>query len=464
MASKKHIPFLLFLLCSFLLVLACSKNDVTGDPADDVPDPGDDGGPSGVFVGEIDFVQTFGGSAEDEAVGVVQANDGGYVIAGSTKSNDGDITDKPGTDYDYLVLKLSAAGERLWSKTYGGTADDRATGISNTSDGGYVISGHSRSADEDVSGNEGFHDYWILKIDANGNKQWDKNFGFSGSDQAFKVFETKDGGYFASGFLDVSASEGEGNDDRNREVQHGVGEYWAIKMDSSGDWVWRRYFGGSNNDRSYSALETADEGFLLVGASESDDFDITDSKGSYDFWAVRIDKDGTLLWTKSFGGTQIDIGYAVTKTSDGNYLMVGDVRSTDGDVTNPLGNADAWAVKFSETNGDIIWQKTYGGGAFESARSIRPISNNRYLLSASTRSNNGDISVNKGENDAWIFIISENGALQFEMTIGGTNLDFAQDALETSDGKLVIVGNTESNDVDISENQGLKDLLIIKLK
>jgi hypothetical protein len=313
-----------------------------------------------------------------------------------------------------------------------------------------------------VGGNEGFHDYWIVKINTVGDIQWETNFGFSGSDQALNIIQTSDGGYFATGFLDVTASGGMGNDGRNPE--HGVGEYWGIKMNANGDKIWRRYFGGSNNDRSYDVVQTDDGGFLMAGASESSDFDIVDNKGSYDLWVVKVSAGGDKVWTKSFGGSEIDVGYSIVKATDGNFIIVGDTRSTDKDVSNPLGNADLWVVKFNKNNGAIIWEKTYGGDQFESARSIERLPDGTYLISGSTRSANGDVSMNIGQNDAWVLVINENGVLQYQKTVGGTSLDFADAAIQTSDNKLIVVGNTESNDVDISVNRGIKDLLLIKVK
>ncbi len=430
---------------------SCNKDDNGGSPI--IND----------LAGEIEYIKTFGGSDEDDAASIVENADGSYTIFGSTRSIDGDITDKTSNDLDYWLLKVSETGEKIWSKTYGGSDDEKGAKITKTSDGGYLLSGYSSSSDGDVSGNEGFHDYWLLKVNSEGAVQWDRNYGFSGSDQAFDAFQTKDGGYFLTGFLDVTASGGLGNDDGKSRTLHGVGEYWAIKLDSGGNREWRRFFGGTNNDRSYDALETADGGFLMVGASESIDFDITDSKGSYDFWAVRLNGNGDKLWTKSFGGTEIDIGYAVTITKDGNYMLVGDTRSADGDITSALGNADAWVVKFDDS-GNIIWQRTYGGDQFESARSVKPLANGNYLISGSTRSGNGDLTANYGENDAWVYIIDGQGNLEFQVNSGGSSLDFANDAIETNDNKVVVVGNTESDDVDITQNKGIKDFLIIKIK
>ncbi len=438
------------LLLSFsILITSCGKDQV-------------DDGPSEEINGEIEFIKTFGGSESDEAISIVQAADGGFLILGNTRSSNGDITDKSGNDSDFWLLKITKAGEKVWSKTYGGSDDESAAHITKTNDGGYLLSGYTSSNDGDVSGNEGFQDYWIVKVDATGNIVWDKNFGFAGSDQAYNAFQTSDGGYFITGFFDVSASGGEGND-LQKGILHGVGEYWGIKLDANGTKQWRRYFGGTNNDRSYDALETDDGGFLMTGTSESVDFDKTDPKGSYDYWAVRVNSSGDLLWTKSFGGAEIDNSYASLKTNDGNYIMVGDSRSSDQDVTSPHGNADAWMVKFDDS-GNKIWQKSFGGSQFDTAHSIVQRANGDYILSGHSRSNDGDLQTNNGLNDAWIFVVDSNGSLKFEKSIGGSGLDFVSEAIETSDNKIIAVGDSESNDLDIPLNQGSKDFLIIKIK
>ncbi len=446
--------FFKFLLLSIfvpLCMISCKKVDEPG--------PGPDPGPDPEIQGTIEMVKTYGGSSIDEAVSVAEAADGDYVILGTTRSIDGDIVDKSSTDSDFWLLKISPTGEIAWSKTYGGSDDESAARITKTNDGGYLLSGYTTSNDGDVNGNEGFQDYWIVKVDGSGNIAWSKNFGFAGSDQAFKAFQTNDGGYFITGFFDVSASNGEGNDgpaakgDSQRGSLHGVGEYWGIRLDANGNKLWRRYFGGTNNDRSYDAVQTADGGFLMTGTSESVDFDKTDPKGSYDYWAVRVSASGDLLWTKAFGGEQIDNSYGVAKTNDGNYIMVGDSRSTDQDVTSPKGSADAWVVKFDD-DGKMIWQKSFGGSDFDTAHSIVPRKDGSYILAGHSRSADGDLQNNKGANDAWIFVIDKDGKLKFEVSAGGSQLDFTSEAIETSDNKILAVGNTESSDFDIPKKSG----------
>ncbi len=421
------------------------------------------------FLGELEWVKTYGGSNEDDAVSIIQASDGGYMVLGNTRSVDGDITGKNSSDLDYWLLKLDSQGEKIWDKTYGGSEDDKAANIANTNDGGYILSGYTSSNDGDVSENAGFHDYWIVKIDGSGAIQWEKSWGFEGDDRAFRVIQTSDGGYFATGFLDVGFVEGdEGNDltdnQNNRASQHSLGDYWGIRMDADGNKIWRRYFGGSHVDQGKDVLETDDGGFLLIGISESSDFDISDARGANDFWIVKVNEGGDMQWEKSFGGSESDFGYSVVKSTDGNFIITGDTRSNDFDVSSFKGNADVWVVKFNSSNGSIIWEKTFGGTDFDSSRGIIKLTNGNYLISGNSRSSNMDVASNNGNNDAWTLIINEGGNLVFEINIGGSNIDFAFDAVETSDHKLVIVGSTSSSDIDIDLNKGGNDLLIYKIK
>jgi hypothetical protein len=461
---KKHNIYHTICLLACAMLLSCSSDDGNTGDTNNTTDPIG-------FVGEIDWVKTLGGTEEDTAQDITMTADGGYAIVGYTKSINGDIIDNPSEQNNYWVARLNANGNLLWSKTYGGTADDRGEAIKATADGGFIITGYSRSADEDVSQNNGFYDQWIVKLDASGTIQWEKSFGFSGSDQAFDIIQTSDGGYFTTGFLDITASGGQGSFGKPSGTntgfippKHGVGEYWCHKLDANGDIVWSRYFGGTDNDRSYATLETNDNHFILAGSSESDDFDVTNSQGSYDFWVVKLSNTGDLIWQKSYGGTGIEIGYDITKTADGNYMVVGDTRSTDGNVSNLKGSADFWVIKISDTDGGLIWERTYGGTDFESARGITALQNGGFAIVGSTKSDNVDVNSNYGQNDFWVVTISESGNIIWEKNFGGSQLDIAYSIVETYDQQLVIAGNTQSNDGDIIQNKGIKDALIIKIK
>ncbi len=442
---KRNIPALLLFLCC----LSCTDSDTKITPV--------------TLTGEIEWQKTFGGSNDDIAQGIIETTDGGYAVIGLTKSIDGDITDKSVEENDFWVLKLTAEGTVEWQKTYGGSGDDQGRAIIQTNDGGYAITGPSKSADGDGSKNEGQHDHWIVKLDNQGNIEWERSFGFAGHDHSRSIIQTNDGGFFIGGYLDVDASDGAGNE--TATAKHGVGEFWAQKIDANGSLEWRRYFGGTNNDRIFNVLQAHDGNYLLVGASESNDFDIKNSNGSYDFWVVKIDTEGGMLWEKSYGGSGIDQGHAAVKTNDGNYMIVGAAISSDGNVSNSKGNSDAWVIKIDE-NGRLLWEKSFGGSGFDAAFAIDQGKGifSSYVIAGNSKSTDGDASKNNGENDFWVIKIDNNGKLLFEKSLGGSGLDFANGVIETSDQKIVVVGETDSSDMDIHSNHGKKDIWIVKIK
>ena len=224
---------------------------------------------------------------------------------------------------------------------------------------------------------------------------------------------------------------------------------------------WRRYFGGSNNDRSYAVVASPQGGVLMVGNSESDDFDISNPNGSYDFWAVRLTGSGDLLWEKSLGGSQIDIAYAATTTSDGGYILAGDTRSNDGDVSTFRGSADVWLVKIDD-QGDLIWQKTLGGSNFDTARAITRIPGG-YAIAGASRSADDQVTINNGQNDIWVAAIDESGSLQRQASFGGNSQDFGYGIAATTNGDIIVVGDTESTMGPLTSLNGTTDAVLIKL-
>ncbi len=445
---NKSIPFNYIYILFLTTIISCTKED---KPT------------SGSFQGEIESVDTFGGSKNETANAVINTNDGGYAVFGFTQSNDKDITDKLNESYDYWLLKFDASNQLQWSNTYGGTNDERGQGIIQTNDGGYLISGFSESSDEDVSINFGSNDYWVAKLDATGNVQWEKSFGFSGNDQAFSSIQTIDGGYLIAGTLDVTASNQQGNDRNSSQSRHAGGDYWAIKLDANGTKEWRRFYGGSNTDTPYDIATTDDGGYILLGTSDSFDVDIQNNRGTYDYWAVKIDAAGTKVWERSYGGDEIDQAYAITKTNDGNFIIVGDSRSNSDDVSSNYGSADTWAIKINQT-GEKIWEKNYGGSSFESAKSIIPSQEGGFYIVGSSRSSNNDLTTNKGNNDVWVLKINESGNVTWQKSIGGTEIDIANDIIELNNNNIIVVGESWSSNNDITENKGFSDLLIINIK
>lgn len=468
--SRKRTYSLLY--CCIVLI-ACSKDDPSSTEevemtTDDTVVITDDTSITGDSLSSLNF-QTFGGSQVDTFRDVKATADGGSIAIGYSQSVDGDINDNDSQINKVWIVKTDASQNIMWSKTYGGSDDDRGTHIIETTDGGYAFVGFTKSNDGDVTENAGFFDHWVVKLDASGTIEWQKSFGFSGSDQAFSITQTTDGGFFTSGFLDVSASGGAGNDgftdqtqtDETRATQHGVGEFWGHKLDQNGVLIWRRYFGGTNNDRAFATVSANDGGVLMIGASESTDFDISQPQGSYDFWAVRLDSSGNLIWEKSLGGSEIDNAYAVTKAIDGGYIIAGDTRSNDGDVSNFRGSADVWLVKLSD-NGNIIWEKTLGGSNFDTARAIAT-GPNGYVIAGASRSLDDQVSENNGQSDIWIAFTDEEGTLLDQKVLGGNDLDFGYGISVNTQGTIYAVGDTESTNGPLISEQGATDAVLIKL-
>ena len=416
------------------------------------------------FQGEVAWIKSFGGTGDDTAREAIVTADGGYAILGFSNSTDGDLQGKSTNVNDYWLLRLNAEGELLWSKTYGGSKDDRGQGIIQTADGGFAITGYAMSDDGDASNNEGFHDNWILRLDSNGNILWERSFGFSGHDHSYDVIQTADGGFFFVGFLDISAARNDGFEDKQATLaRHGVGEFWGTKIDALGNLQWRRYFGGTNNDRAHAVVPALDGGYVMAGFSESDDFDISDTRGSYDFWVVKVSENGDKVWERSYGGSGIDIAYDISVTQDGAYVVTGHSISGDRDISEPLGESDIWVIKI-DTEGTMLWERSLGGSQFDLAQSIYPAKRGGYIISGNTKSSDGDVTEHYGENDLWLLRTDDSGHILWQQSFGGSGLDFAFDAVEnTEDKSILLIGETSSTDIPGILNKGGTDLILVKI-
>ena len=411
-----------------------------------------------VFVNEI---STLGGTKNESGQSVIATSDGGFAVLGYSQSMDGDLLNKSNISYDFWLIKYNFNGEQEWQKVYGGSSDDRGYDIILSNDNNMLIFGSSKSTDGDVSSNAGSNDFWIAKISNSGAIIWEKSFGYSGSDKGYSIIQTNDNGYLLSGVIDVTASNGEGNN-RISSLRHAGGDYWAVKLDATGALEWSRYFGGNFTDTSYAACQTQGGDYIIIGSSDSNDIDISNNKGTYDFWIIKISSEGNLIWEKSYGGSEIDEALDITPTTDGNFIVCGNTRSNNIDVTLNNGAADIWILKITP-NGEILWEKTYGGNSFEAAKSIYQTTDNGFIIAGNSRSDNNDLTKNNGQNDGWIFKINQDGILEWQTSIGGSNIDLLMDSVELIDGTIIAVGNTSSSDLDILENKGFTDLLLIRL-
>lgn len=436
---------LLFLM--LLLLANCTKNNGIFFPENEVKSP------------KIEIIKTFGGSKNDSFQSIVNTLDGGYAILGHTQSNDFDIADKTDDSFDFWVLKFSADDSLLWSKTFGGSEDDRGADLIATNDGGFALFGYSKSNDGDVTENNGDQDFWILKITVNGIISWQKTFGFSGADTGYAITQTNDNGFLLTGVLDVSASGGQGN----KTVQkHAGGDIWAIKLDASGNKQWQNYYGGSFTDTPFGLIKTNDNGFIIAASSDSNDFNISNNKGQYDFWILKIDTNGTLVWEKNLGGSEIEEPRGICQTNDGNFMIVGDTRSNDKDVSKNNGAADLWLIKIT-SDGNLLWEKTFGGSSFDAGRAIFRSQNGGFLIAGNSRSENTNFT-NLGQNDGWILKIDDAGNQVWQQFVGGSENDFLNDIIELPDNSIIAIGESYSNNGQIPTNKGFSDGLLIKLK
>ena len=428
------------------MLVSCDKKDVFGNTVNKIP--------------AISTISTFGGSKNDVAQAIINTNDGGYAILGHTQSSDFDINTKTNDSFDFWVLKFDSNHELEWSKTFGGSDDDRGTNLVQTNDNGFLITGFSRSSDGDISENAGNYDFWVAKLDVTGQLIWEKSFGYTGADQSYAIKKIANGGYLLGGSLDVTASGGQGN---SKSQKHAGGDFWLIKIDENGNNLWSKYFGGQFTDILYDIEETDSGDFILVGSSDSDDADISNNIGSYDFWVLKVDKDGSKIWEKNFGGSQADEAFSIVKTSNNQFLIAGNSRSSDVNVSVTMGSSDIWLIKI-DSDGNLLWEKSFGGSSFEIAKKIIKNNNQEYYIVGSSRSSDIGVLTNQGNKDVWIISVNENGTINWQKSMGGTELDEANSVIETNKNEIIVAGETWSFNGDISENKGFSDALIIKIK
>ena len=407
-----------------------------------------------VSSGELlKWAKSFGGTNYDYAYSIQQTSDGGYIMAGFVYSTDGDVTFNHG-DADYWIVKVDPAGSLLWQKSLGGSSYEYANAIKQTSDSGYIVAGYSASSDGDVSANHGEEDYWIVKLDQDGNIIWEKSLGGSSYDEAYDVQQTSDGGYIVVGASRSSDGDVTGN--------HGWLDYWIVKLDSSGNITWEKSFGGSTHDGAYAVQQSADSGYIVVGYSESVDGNITNPHGSSDYWVIKLDSSGNMTWQKSFGGSDSELAYSVRQTTDGGYIVSGGSYSTDGDITNNHGGQDFWVIKL-DSSGTLTWEKSFGGSGDEGAYSVEQANDGNYVLGGFASSSDGDVTANYGSNDYWIVKIDQSANIIFEKNFGGMSIDEGRSLKQTSDGGYIMIGASASSDGDVTDNHGSHDYWVLKL-
>ena len=337
----------------------------------------------------ISWQKPLGGTNAEYAYYIQQTTDEGYIIAGYSNSNDGDVSGNRGSS-DYWIVKLNSTGALAWQKSFGGTSNDKAYSIQNTTDGGLIIAGES---------SHGCQDYRIVQLTYAGEIDWWKSFGGSSLDYAYSIQQTTDGGYIVAG--------NSNSDDKDVSGNHGSDDYWIVKLTSAGEITWEKSLGGSLIDIAYSIQQTTDGGYIIAGYTESTDGDISGNHGIWDYWIVKLTSTGNVDWQKSLGGSGWDRAFSVQQATNGGYIIAGESYSNDGDVTGNHGANDYWIVKLT-LSGEIEWQRSIGGSSFDWGYCIQQTTNGGYIIAGYSMSDDGDVSGNQGDRDYWIVKLYEN--------------------------------------------------------
>jgi hypothetical protein len=363
----------------------------------------------GVFINVITFQKTYGGAYYDYGYSVQQTTDGGYVITGYTLSYMG--------DNDVYLIKTTATGDTLWTKTYGDGDDDVGYSVQQTSDGGFIITGSTFSFETGKS------DVYSIKTTATGDAVWTKTYGGNDDEWSYSVQQTSDGGFIIAG---ETSFFGAGNRD-----------LYLIKTTATGDTLWTKTYGGTGYDYGYSVQQTTDGGFIVAGATSSF------GAGNRDLYLVKTTATGDTLWTKTYGGTGYDYGYSVQQTSDGGFIIAGETSSFG------AGNRDLYLVKTTVT-GDALWTKTFGGTGYDYGYSVQQTTDGGFIITGETSS------FGAGNRDLYLVKTTATGDALWTKTFGGTQNDYGKSVQQTSDGGYIITGTT------LSFGTGGVDLYLIK--
>lgn len=352
----------------------------------------------------------YGYSGSEMVTHMEKTHDGKYILAGMTNS-------KGAGQDDFYILKMDSWGNILWEITYGGENDDTANCIKETKDGGYIVVGESYSFGTGIS-----KDMYVLKLNSKAEVVWGKNFGGKDVDGGRWVEETSDGNFVVVGWT--------------RSFGGGASDFYVLKLDKDGEILWSKTWGGSNFEEASSVVEAEDGGYLVAG------FTMSYGAGSKDVALVKFDSNGNILWYKTYGGTKDDTASNIIKTKDGNYVILGYTASfgTGGDV----------CLLKVDPSGNILWEKYYGGEGSDSGKEIRQTSDEGFIAVGTTKS------FGVMENAVYLLKIDPLGNLQWERIFEGEDIDEGNTVLEIPDGYLVGGWTRSFGSV-------LADILILKL-
>jgi len=409
----------------------------------------------------INWSRSLGGSNYEDGYYISATDDGGSILAGKTQSLDGDVTGLHGTGstFDVWIVKLDNAGIIQWQKTFGGTESEEAHWVQQTADGGYIVAGSTSSQDGDVSFSHGTNDpahavkdAWLLKLSAAGVLEWEKTFGGNRYDAFFSVDQTSDHGYFIGGQTESNNDDVSGNHDTTGLTY----DAWAVKTDSAGNIQWQKTYGGTaaNGEGFYGVQQAADGGYIAGGYTYSNNGDVSGNHGGIDAWILKLDTAGTIQWQKvlggSTGGSTGELVKSIRQTADGGYIAACFAASADGDITGFHGGVyDAWALKL-DAAGNLQWQHAMGGSGAENGNFIIQTTDGGYMMAVGSTSNNGDVSGAHGSLDAWLVKLNSAGAIVWQKPMGGGGYEDSKCVTQTATGDFIFLGINSGNGGDVT--------------
>jgi hypothetical protein len=316
-----------------------------------------------------------------------------------------------------LLFASFVQAQQRWTRTYGGSDEDEGRCVQQTLDGGYIVAGQTASF------GAGYDDFYLIKTNASGDTLWARTYGGSVRDWGWSVLQTPDTGYI---ILGQTSSFGAGDKD-----------FYLVKTDASGSVVWDKTCGGTGLDEGRCVQQTLDGGYILAGYTTSF------GAGSYDFYLVKANAVGDTVWTRTYGGTNEDVGYSVRPTLDSGYVMVGYTASFG------AGNQDVYLVKTNAV-GDAEWTRTYGGLGNDIGFSVQQTPDSGYIIAGYTAS------YGAGNGDVYLIKTNSSGDTLWTRTYGGTGEEMGYSVQQTLDGGYVVAGKTASF------GQGNGDVYLIK--
>jgi hypothetical protein len=354
-----------------------------------------------------------------------------------------------------FALCMGAQPDMELGKTLGGNHYDLVNQILQTSDGGYLVVGRTESADDDVSYNHGSQDVWIIRLDASWQIVWEKTYGGTADDNAEDVVELNDGS-----FVIVAYSNSNDGDVSGR---HGTSyDGWIFRISQSGELLWQRMYGGSQNEWPQTIIKTPEGNVLVVGFTHSSNGDIPGNNGSSDGFAVTFSSSGNIVWSKVYGGASADFLRSVVPTDDGGWMLFGDIHSS---IPGSHGGLDYWLIK-TDAQGNLLWQKVYGGSSYEAASAIHKTVDGAFMLFGRSASHDGDV-VNDIPwhiaSDLWIVRVNESGDIVWEKAIGGSNTELIYTAIKDVNGAFILGGETGSEDFATNPFYGLNDSWVMNM-